>query len=349
MIKFNIQLFASTIVPTNTTTGVTNSSNTITPTTDLSATMKEYYDTELLENARDELLYHQFSKKQTLPANHGKTVEWRRFKTYADATTPLTEGVTPDGNTLKMESLKASVAQYGDYTALSDTLELTAIDDVILGCTEEHGAQAGSTMNKLTRNMLMTNTNIMLAGANSVATLTADNKITPTFINKVVTKLKKNKAPKINGKYVCIIHPSVAEDLRENAAWIEVHKYAATTEIFNGEIGELHNVRFIEDTNAPVFANKSGAGAIKVYACFFIGKEAYGEIELDGNVEMIVKQRGSAGTADPLNQRSTIGWKGYHGARILYPERIVTFICGSSYSATDEANYDGIVVYPTEG
>jgi len=53
---------------------------------------------------------------------------------------------------------------------------------------------------------------------------------------------------------------------------------------------------------------------------------------------MIVKAKGSAGTADPLNQRSTVGWKAAHAAAILYEERLVRVECGSSYSDTDDAN-----------
>ena len=67
------------------------------------------------------------------------------------------------------------------------------------------------------------------------------------------TKLKKDKVPRISGKYYAVIHPSVAEDLRSSEGWLEAHKYAQPGEIFNGEIGELHGVRFVEDTFAPVF------------------------------------------------------------------------------------------------
>ena len=52
---------------------------------------------------------------------------------------------------------------------------------------------------------------------------------------------------------MAVIHPSVAYDLRSNSAWLDVHKYSATREIFEGEIGELHGVRFIENTSAPIF------------------------------------------------------------------------------------------------
>ena len=397
----------------------------------LSAEMKTYYDTELLENVRANLVYNQFAKTQPLPGGNGKKIEWRKFNTYAKATTPLTEGVTPDGETMTVTAIEAPVNQYGSYTTVSDLLDLTAVDDTILACTDEHSAQAALTLDTLTRNELMGGsgaTNVLYApnaaqdgtetAVTSRADLTADAKLTPKLVNRAVTILKKANAPKINGKYVAIIHPSVAEDLRESSAWIEAHKYAAATEIFNGEIGELHGVRFVETTESKIFApaviadglnkltvktavNSSassveineeleaqvfaepipvyvggeantvtaitvsngvssvtlgtavaslakgavicGKGAGKdgsaVYPCLFLGRDAYGTVDLEGaGLEMIVKPLGSAGSADPLNQRQTIGWKCCHGARILYPERMLRVEVGSGYSDIDGEN-----------
>ena len=401
--KFDLQLFADP----NTQTTLKAS-----PGNDLSPGMKEYYDTELLENAKEELYFNQFGKVQTLPEGNGKDVQWRKFDTFGKVTKPLEEGVTPDGNTMNMTQVKAHVEQYGDYTTISDMLDLTHVDDVILSCTEEHGAQAGLSIDTLTRNELCKGTNVSFPNGKLFRyELTAEDKITPTVINKAVTKMKKNKAPKINGKYICIMHPSVSEDLRESEGWIEAHKYAAVTEIFNGEIGELHGVRFIESNEAPIFrgadltpdsrtltvktANESntqynldvgyndpsivgryllingeryrveeiietklkldkgikvaagvtvypgegGKNGCAVYGCIMFGRDAYGRVELSGGaMEMIVKSKGSAGTADPLNQRSTVGWKAAHAAAILYEERLLRIECGSSYSDTDEAN-----------
>ena len=331
---FDLQLFAG-----NPNTNVTTAAD---EGNDLSPGMRKYYNKELLENAMEELYYNQFGKEADLPEGNGKIVQWREFDAFKPATTPLVEGVTPDGNKLNMTQVEAEIKQYGDYTTVSDMLDLTAVDDVILVCTEEHGAQAGLTRDTLTRNVLLTTLNKSYAPkadgtkVEVVGQITAECRLTATVVNRAVTKLKKAKAPKINGKYIAIIHPSVAEDLRESEGWIEAHKYAAVTELFNGEIGELHGVRFCESNNAPI--TKDGNGGCAVYHTMIFGKDAYGVVTLDKAMEMIVKQRGSSGTADPLNQRGTVGWKGTHAAALLQPERLVDVISGSSYSDTDEAN-----------
>ena len=312
----------------------------------MSPTMKTYYDTELLENARNEFYFEQFGKKVGLPANHGRMLEWRKWNTLPNAKT-LTEGVIPTGEKLGMSFLTAELAQYGLYVAVTDLLDLHAIDNVILGATEELGASAGQTQDILVRNVLDQATNVIYADTvtNGVATTPgnyaamskANNRLTPDMVNKAATWLKKCHAPTINGKYIAIIHPSVTYDLRSSSEWLEVHKYSQTTEIFNGEIGELHGVRFIESHNARVHQETLKDGAAMCYTCYFLGKDAYGVVDVSGgNLEMITKTRDQIG--GPLNQFSTIGYKFEACAKILYPERIVRVEVCSAYSEKDTAN-----------
>ena len=235
----------------------------------MSSTMKTYYDTELLENAREKLVYSQLGKKQTLPANHGETVEWRKWNTFDKALTPLTEGVIPTGQKFGQSAINVTVQQYGDYAAITDRLDLHAVDDVILGAAEEMGAAGGETADTLVRNELVTGTSVIYADTldeDGIPSKTPvgryglhhdNNRLTPDTVNKAYTFLKKQKAPFFKGnKYAAVIHPSVAYDLRSSKDWIEAHKYCDATEIFTGEIGELHGVRFIESTEAPIITNR---------------------------------------------------------------------------------------------
>ena len=238
----------------------------------MSATMKRYYDTELLENARNEHYHAQFGNNIELPRGRGKTLEWRKFNTLPNADR-LVEGVIPAGKDFGMTHITTDIKQYGMYLTISDQLELHAIDDIILGATEELGASAGETQDTAIRNVLMEGTNVMFAEpcdeeGNPTRQpapvgrwgLTMANRLTPQMVNKVVTRLKKLKAPKIDGKYIAIIHPSVSHDLRESKYWIEAHKYCRPEEMYNGEIGELHGVRFIETPTAIVWRGTTIGG-----------------------------------------------------------------------------------------
>ena len=232
----------------------------------MSTAMKTYYDTELLENARPRLIFTQLGKSQFLPAGHGDSVQWRKWNTFDKSLTPLVEGVIPTGQKFGQSAVAVTVQQYGDYAAISDRLNLHAVDNVLLGAAEEMGAAGGETADTLVRNELCTGTSVIFSdtlGANGAVVstptgrcqLSADNnRLTPDLVNKAYTFLKKQKAPFFEGnKYVAVIHPSAAYDLRSHPDWMEAHKYAATREIFEGEIGELHGVRFVESTEAPIF------------------------------------------------------------------------------------------------
>ena len=354
----NLQLFAEAGTLVNATGNYVNAYDGTTQafdgTNSLSGELKTFYDTELLENARVEMFYAQFAKKQKLPANHGTTVEWRKWNTFAKAGM-LQEGVIPTGQKFGMSSKTGSINQYGTYAAITDKLELRAYDDVILGATEEMGASAAETQETLIRDALLVNTNVLYCDninpatgavsgtptspAEMEASSTVMSVLTPDSVAKAVTIMKKNRVPVINGKYYAVIHPSVAYDLRKSKEWIEAHKYAATSEIFNGEIGELHGVRFIENVFAPILGDtyKNKAGGV-TYATYFFGKDAFGIIDPEGGaLEMIVKDKSQVG--GPLNQFSTIGYKfETNGATILYTERMLRVMSCSSFSATDVPN-----------
>lgn len=307
----------------------------VTTQSSLSPTMKTFYDTTLLENAREQMLFTQFGMKQPLKGNK---VEWRKFNTFAKALTPLTEGVIPEGKTFGMTVIEAETSQHGDYTAVSDRLELESYDDVIYGATEEMGAAEGETYDTLTRNIIVGGNSVAYCGGKTArANLTVSDVLTPEMVARAATWLKKNKAPRIDGCYVAIIHPSVAFDLRNSAEWKEYHKYSDTKPIFKGEIGELHGVRFVESSNSKVWGKTSAGASAAVYATLFMGKDAFGVLDPQGEgMEMIVKPKGTIG--GPLEQFSTIGYKFCHGAKILYQERLLRVESGSSYGSIDEEN-----------
>lgn len=402
-----------------------------TSTPGMSAEMKTYYAKQLIETAKANLVHSQFAEKKPMPRNGGKTVEWRIWSHFKKATQPLTEGITPAASAISVGTITKRLEQFGDFSIVTDVLDLTAIDDVIVQHTDRHSENMALTIDTIDRNELMTGTQVLYAPilddegniveeVSSRAGLTAKATLTPTVIARAVAELKKGKAPKFQGSYVALIHPSVAYDLTTCPGWIDVHKYNDSVAIFNGEIGKLHGVRFIESTECAILVGEdltsasrtitasgvSGSkvtvsgvtaedaaklagrevllfngseyehavidsateteltlaatptitgvtkvypgeggketdeGQCAVYACQFIGKGAYADVQIDGgNAQVIIKTADKSGTEDPLSQRNTIGWKltGY-GAKILIPEYLIRVECGSFFSGVDKAN-----------
>ena len=323
-IKIDLQLFAAT-VQTTLLEG-------------LAPENKTFYDMNLIKEAQANLVHDQFGQKRPIPKNGGKKIEFRKFASLPKATTPLTEGVTPDGKSLNVTAIEAEVAQYGDYITQSDVLELTALDNTIVEATTVLGNQAGLTLDTITRNVLQSGTYVYYApkgdgtAVTSRANLDATCKLTVATIKKVAALLKGNNAPKINGDYVCIIHPYVAFDIMNDPEWIDAHKYTTSENIYNGEIGKIAGVRFVESTEAKIYDGG-------VFGCLMFGANAYGVTEIEGGgLQTIIKQKGSAGTADPLDQRSSIGWKAIKTAEILVQPYIYRIECKSELSADARVN-----------
>lgn len=378
---------------------------------DLTPEMKTFYSKYLITLAEPNLVHDQFGQKKPIPANGGKTIEFRKYDSLPKALTPLVEGVTPSGRSLKVTAITATVNQFGDYVELSDVLLLTAIDNNLLQATELLASQAGRTLDTITREVLVGGTNVQY-GEGSKKTRAAlvggessgNDYLTVKACRVAVRSLKVMNAPKINGDYAGIIHPDSEFDIMDDPAWQAPHKYVDTENIYADEIGRIAGIRFVESTEAKVFhadnltadardltvasysskvitvseaitsaeatalagrkiinggevmtikeatAGAAGAATIEVkdtpthtptaaekvypgeagakgrdvYATLVMGANAYGVTEVEGGgLQHIVKQLGSAGTSDPLNQRATCGWKAIKTAERLIEQYLV--------------------------
>lgn len=394
----------------------------------LSDEMKVYYSMRLINLAEPELIHDQFGQKHPIPKNSGKTIEFRKYDSLPKALVPLTEGVTPAGQKMSMGVIRATIKQYGGYIELSDILELTAIDNNLVQATRLLASQAGRTADTITREVLAGGTNVVYAGgAKDRSELvggdsTAENNkyLTVDDIRKAVRALKVMNAQKINGYFAGIIHPDTAYDLMNDKKWVDVKTYSDPDGIYEGEIGKIEGVRFVETTEAKIFhatplkiedggeasarnltvksaaskvitineklsANQAkaltgrdilvggellevasaaagaagaatitvktapattpaastviypgegGANGRDVYSTLILGADAYGVTELEGGgLQHIVKQLGSSGTADPLNQRATAGWKLTKVAARLVEQYMVRIESASTFES----------------
>ena len=301
-------------------------------TEELSPQMKTFYDKVLIKNALPNMVHDQFGQRKPIPQHNGKTIEFRRLNPFAKTTTPLTEGVTPDGQNLEWGTVTATVKQYGDYVTTSDVLDMTSVDYNIAEAARVLGDQAGLSLDSIVKEVLNAGTNVQYSDGSktSRAAITADDIMTVQAVKRAATTLKRMNAKKIDGDYVAIIHPDVAYDLMNDTAWEALNTYNPKN-VFAGEIGRLYGVRFVESSDAKIF-EKAGASSIDVYSTLFLGADAYGTTEIEGGgLEMIIKPKGSAGTADPLNQRSSMGWKATKAACILTEAFMVRVETASKY------------------
>lgn len=320
--KLDIQLFATDTMAT------------------VSAENQTFYDRCLLERCLPELTFYEDAQKKKIPAGKGTSIEWRRFNSLAPATTPLTEGVTPAGNSLDVTAITAPLNQYGDYITVSDVLETQAKDPIITETSQMEGEQAGATLNDVIATEISAGTTVRYAGsATSTETLTNTDVLTGELVKKGVRDLARNDIKKFDdGYYHATISAEQAYDLMADTAaggWLDVNKYSNVMPLLKGEIGCYAGVRFKVSSKTPKGegATINGSNKHPVHKALIYGRNTYGVPEIGeggGKPKIIVKPKGSAGTSDPLDQRSTIGWKAMFTAKRLNELGIVRIETGVS-------------------
>lgn len=314
-----------------------------------------FYDRTFLKNYVGKMVHGQFGEKLTFPKHSGDIVNIRGLSPYPTKTTPLTEGVTPAGNTMNFYYVEVPVNQYGAFTPITDFASFASRDQIMLHDNDELSSQAGRTLEEIDAAALNAGQSVLYApsvASNGTVTevasrsgLTGLCKLTVDVIYRALNYLEMQNAEPIGDSFVAIIHPNAKFDIMRSEGFINVVKYQASQRIFKGEIGMIGNIRFVVSTYAKVFA---GAGAYKsgdsgpkydVYSTLVIAKDAYKVVEIEGEgMKTIIKALGSGGTADPLDQRATQGWKTTHGIGITGQTRMVRIESTSSLSTTTLSN-----------
>lgn len=284
----------------------------------LPAEVRQMYDARLLKAARPILIHAQFCEDRPIPKNVGSTMNMRRFELLAPATTVLTEGVTPDNIGLTVTNVPVSVAQYGTWVQVSDVLTWQAIDPVLTEAADLLGFQAGQTIDYLARDFMNLGTQVIYAGGKtSRGALTTTDKITSVEVKKAKRTLDKLYVQPYDGKnFIAIISPDTTYDLENITEWLAVKEYQDKEGLYQGELGTLYGIRFVESPLAKVFAG-AGNSSQDIHSTLVFGSKAFVKSDIAGqNLENIVKPLGSGGTSDPLNQRATSGWKATFGGVI---------------------------------
>ena len=310
----------------------TNTDTNMTISSALSAGMQTYYNRELLRTFEPNLVHLQFGDEHRMPPHSGLVMNMRKLIPLETNTKALSEGDPGESVMLAETEVTVQLQQYGEYARCTDKLDLTHLDMDIMRRTKLFGDAGARSIDAVVREELAKCANVIYAGGKaSRAELTAADKLTSRELRKAVKTLKKNHAQTFDGYFVAIIGPDTMYDLQEDEAFVKVSQYQDKENIYTGEVGRLFGVRLVETTEAKIFEGAGASGA-DVASVIVLGQYAYGVTSLKGaKPRVIVKPAGSAGTADPLDQISTVGWKmdGF-GAKLLQPEYAVRIECGFS-------------------
>lgn len=289
----------------------------LTNTTNLASVVKSYYDKRFLMRAEAEFVYKQLGRIGVVPKGEGKTVVWNKYTNPSAKTSALTEGTDPTPSGLSSSMVSATISQYGNYEQITDVVSLTAIDNSVASAVDLLAYEAALSIDTVIRNVVAAGTNILYAsGVANRTSIIATAVMTVADVRKAVRKLKgANAKPQMKtGAFMGVIHPDVAYDLQGDTNWQYSVQYtnAGVDRIYNGEVGKLYGVKFLETTQAPILTNSGSAGT-EVYQNVFVGEEAFGVSELQ-NLTTYVD---SPSPRSALRLYSDVGWKAGFACSIL--------------------------------
>jgi N4-gp56 family major capsid protein len=304
----------------------------------LSTEMKTFYDKQLLIRTVPKLLYAKFGQMKNIPSHGGRIIEFRRFAGLAVATTALTEGALfTNLKDLTVTAITATISQYGDAVGFSDLVSTTTIDPLLKETTDILAEQAAESIDELIRDVVVAGTTVFYStvSVNTVRSdIAATDIITVADVANIAMQMELNRARQIDGAWQAITHPRVIYDLQRTQEWRDAQNYHATGRIFDGSVGQLYGVRFWTTDKAKVFTDLGAGGTVDVYSTLVFGADSFGVVNLAGhNLQTIFKPLGSAGTADPLNQQSSMGWKTTFGVKRLNEPFMLRYECATSTGA----------------
>lgn len=312
----------------------------------LTSPMQTYYDRVFLDRAQIELRHDFGAQVKNIPMNSGKVINFTRFTPLAVITTALSEAANPTAAEMTAATVSATMADYGNYTSVGSLYSMTSIETGLSEHISVHGQNAGESIDQLIRAELVTGATNQLVSTSTggaagsttaVSTIHTSDTLTGLEVRLAVRTLKKNKAQRFeNGFFRAIIGPDTAMDLMGNSEWVNANIYATPEAIKRGVVGKLAGVEFAETNNQSYTASAGFSAAVNnvasVYSNFFMGKNAYGVINL-GSVsapKVYVKNPGSNSTDNPLDQFSTVGWKMPFAVKTLNSNWLVNLKTGAT-------------------
>lgn len=298
----------------------------MTTTTQLPPAVREYYDRLLLMTAYPMLVHTRFAQKRILPRKMGDTIVFRRYSRLSTVPIPLGDGITPPGAQLSVTDIKARVDFYGNFVMVTDEVELTVEDRVLNESARLLSQNLAQTMDEVTRDVLASTSSVVLCdnGTNggtpteltkadiddAVVTLLGND---AEMISQVVVGSDRFGTAPVRPAFWGYIDTDLLDDLEACSNFLSSANYPNNSTVLDGEWGSTGNVRWLYTSVGSV-----SSAATPVYNNFIIGKEAYAVVHLGAESgEFYIEPLGSGGSADPLHQRGTCGWKHPFVARIL--------------------------------
>lgn len=294
------------------------------------------YEKRLLTRALPRLVHGRFGMKATLSKNG--TYQLRKYGSLSAVTTSLTEGVTPTETAFSSLTTKTlTPVWYGSWMGFTEKVDMVSFDPILSTMSGLLGEQAGLSTDTIFRTELVTDATADYSGgqaADGTLTYPAHEIGFEDILFQIAALEAENAMPVEGDNFVCIIHPHTYASLMQDPVFVNLftQESGPASGIRSGLVGRLLRCNFYVSSNAYEVADSGLNSTEDIYHALFIAREAYGSISFAGldpanvdsggpethggmtgkavkPVSIIMKDVGSAGADDPLNQRGTMAWK----------------------------------------
>lgn len=304
-----------------------------------------YFVKEWVEIANPELVFDLFGMSKPIPANSGNEITYSKMLKLPTSGqqglqgSPLFEGVVPTEQTFQMVRFSQTINQYGGFARVTDRLHEESINGVTSMFNQRMAEQGAETMNLVVRDDLYGGSNVRRTGGVATIDLITASGLATAELDYMYQAFKlervKPLAPMTTGSpntgtlpirhaYPVLVPVEAipfieALDDGNGNTFNSIEKYAGQVATWPNEHGSYKQFRFILNTELSIVSN-AAATPQDIARCLCFGKGAYHVSTIaNSDVELFIKPKGSAGTADPIDQFSSIGWKAKKGATIVQP------------------------------
>ena len=314
----------------------------------------------MLEHAQPITVLGDFGTQREMPQNSTDTLVFRRtlpFGASAAGTTiegsaryagtpvisaanfMLSEGATPNSNTISFQDVSVQLQQYGILFKYSSKVEQLYEDDIPGEMVKLTGETMAEVMEMIRYGVLKAGSTVIYSNGSSRASVN-----TPVSLNalrKAARTLESNRARRVTSRlapgvnfgtravqpaFIVFCHTDAVSDIRNLPGFTRVEEYGSFKPIHDREVGACEDFRFISSPLLSSFTNSGsattngmltvGSNNVDVYPFIVIGEDCWGQVALKGMaaIKPIVLKASQTNHANPLGQFGYVGASTYFAA-----------------------------------
>lgn len=307
----------------------------------------------MLEHAQPIIVLGEFGEQREMPKNNTDTLVFRRVLPFGASAvgsginssqyvgtpqiTPnqfvLSEGVTPNSNTISFQDVSVQLQNYGVLFKFSSKVENLYEDDVPSEMIKIVGETMGETLELVRYGTIKAGTQVVYANGSSRGSVNS-----PISLNKLrqcARVLEANRARRVTSKlsssvnfgtkevqpaYLVFVHTDAEADVRNLPNFTRVEAYGQAKMVHEREIGAVEQFRFV---TSPLLSPFTGAGSTTlngmvsigagtnadVYPFLVVAESAWGQVALKGMgaINPTIIRSGVTNHANPLGMFGYVG------------------------------------------